>query len=56
MRELVHYAFIFDKKVTFIVKDGRVFEEQWIIDYDEAYIITEDCRIFWSDISEVIII
>ena len=54
MKELILYAFIFDKKVTFVIKDGRVFEEQRIIDYDEGYVMTENCRISWSDISKVI--
>ena len=54
MKELILYAFIFDKKVTFVIKDGRVFEEQRIIDYDEGYIMTEDGRISWKDISKVI--
>lgn len=56
MKEIILYAFIFDKKVTFIIKDGRVFEEQRIVDYDDGYIKTEDFRIFWPDIFEVIII
>ena len=54
MKELVLYAFLFDKKVNFVMKDGRVFEEQRIIDYDGGYIMTEDCRISWLDISRVV--
>ena len=53
MKELILYAFIFNKKVTFVIKDGRVFEEQRIIDYDEGDIMTEDCRISWSDIKVI---
>ena len=57
MKEIVHYAFITDRKATIIMQSGDVFEKKQIADYDESGLLTNDrIYILWDGICKVTII
>lgn len=54
MREIVNYAFLTDQEVTITMKNGDVFTNKLIDDYDECIIITQDGWILqWCGIHSI---
>lgn len=54
MREIVNYAFLTDQEVTITMKNGDVFTNKRIEDYDECIIITQDGWILqWSGVHSI---
>ena len=54
MREIVNYAFLTDQEVTLTMKNGDVFTNKRIEDYDECIIITQDGWILqWSGVHSI---
>ena len=54
MKKIVNYAFLTDQELTITMKNGDVFTNKRIADYDEYVIITQDHRMFqWCGIHNI---
>lgn len=54
MKEIVNYAFLTDKEVTITMKNGEVFTNKLISDYDELVIVTQDgWQIQWNGVRSI---